>query len=214
LFPEHYGSPVQIPENRLLIHVRLGDVATLTHGYYGPLPISYYRYLCDQTGMNPIFIGELQSSPYVEALQSAFPSADFISGGSRLDDFQTIRHASNIAVAVSSFSAVAAYLSKARQIHLPIAGLFDPVRSWENDALPLKDPRYIFHRVSNDAWENRYEDHFGKNGVYLPAETEQLEALRDRIAGEHQLLRFRMRLGMERRAFFHSFLRLLSRLNP
>ena len=42
-----------------MIHIRVGDVATHTNKYYGPLPVTYYRYLLERTKLTPIFIGEL-----------------------------------------------------------------------------------------------------------------------------------------------------------
>ena len=48
-------------------------------------------------------------------------------------------------LSVSTFAWLAAWLSKAVQIHLPVCGLFNPMQVPDVDLLPITDPRYTFH---------------------------------------------------------------------
>jgi hypothetical protein len=158
-----FSEPVvKIPDDYLLIHIRAGDVAMPTHEKYGPLPIRYYEYLISKTGLRPLFISEPGSHRYIELIRTHFPKAEMIGGSSAINDFQTIRAAKNVALAVSSFCWMAAFLSiTAERIHLPLAGHFDPVEDPYPDFLPLADRRYVFHHVSREAWSKRYEDPVG-----------------------------------------------------
>src|ERR1700730_13379307 len=115
LFPET-APATEIPDDYLLIHVRLGDVSRPTHPLYGPLPIRYYEYLTTRTGLKPIFVGEFDSSNYTKALKSVFPTAVMLTSPSAISDFQIIRGAKHVALSVSSFSWMASFLStKAEQ---------------------------------------------------------------------------------------------------
>jgi hypothetical protein len=148
-----------VPDDTLLVHIRAGDVAALSHHLYGPLPISYYKHLHEMTGLNLAFIGELEDTDYIRSLRRALPRADFLNGGTPREDFQTIRSAKNVAIAVSTFSWMASYLSRAaRNIHLPLAGLFDPLQSPKTDFIPSKDKRFIVHAIPRQAWRKRYDD--------------------------------------------------------
>lgn len=114
LFPT-YEPIVRVPDDYLLVHIRSGDVATPTHWQYGPLPIRYYEYLFAQTGLRPLFIGEIARNCYFDLLKATFPKAELIGGASAIDDFQIIRGAKNVALSVSSFSWMAAFLSVTAQ---------------------------------------------------------------------------------------------------
>ena len=166
IFPLSDASCFNIPDDRLLIHVRAGDVSTFTHQNYGPLPISYYQYLIDKTGLLPIFIGEIAPSSYIEALHKLWPDAQFVGGASALSDFQTMRRAKHIAISVSTFSWLAAYLSNAASIHVPIAGLLDPETRSDIDLLPVKDGRYKFYHIPLAVWERRYEELFPSTSAF------------------------------------------------
>jgi hypothetical protein len=148
------------PDDRLLVNVRLGDVSVLSHPNYGPLPISYYQYLRNTTGLKLRFMGELDDSSYVQDLQDHFPDAEFSETRSPIEDFQTIRRAKHVAIATSSFSWLAAFLSNAQSIHVPVAGMLNPEERPDIDLLPLTDERYVFHAISRVAWSARYEDRF------------------------------------------------------
>ncbi|MDB5557184.1 MAG: hypothetical protein JWQ36_118, partial [Enterovirga sp.] len=61
-------------------------------------------------------------------------------------DFATVRRARNIVVSVSTFAWLAAWLSEATRIHLPVYGIFNPEQFRQIDLLPLADQRYIYYR--------------------------------------------------------------------
>ena len=177
-FPE--SEPlIRIPDDCLLIHVRAGDIATLSNVKYGPLPIRYYEYLIVQTDLRPLFICEPGHTPYIDLLTATFPKAEMIGGGSAIRDFQIIRNAKNVALSVSSFSWMATFLStRVRQIHLPLAGHFDPVDDPTPDFLPLNDDRYIFHRVPRKAWSQRYENPLGPRDGFSVVSKAAVRALK------------------------------------
>lgn len=164
---------VKIPDDHLLIHIRAGDVATLTHEKYGPLPTRYYEYLIAQTGLRPLFICEPGPTSYFDLLKATFPKAAVIGGELVIGDFQIIRDAKNVALSVSSFSWMATFLStRAQQIHLPLAGHFDPADDPTSDFLPLNDHRYIFHNVAKEVWSQRYQDPIGpRDGFSVASRT-------------------------------------------
>ena len=170
---------VRVPDDCLLIHIRAGDVATLTNDKYGPLPIRYYQYLLAQTGLRPLFICEPGRTHYIDLLKATFPKAEMIGGASAIEDFEIIRSAKNVALSVSSFSWMATFLSsRVQQIHLPLAGHFDPADDLTPDFLPLNDTRYIFHHVSREAWSKRYEDPVGPRDGYSIASRASVRALK------------------------------------
>jgi hypothetical protein len=167
-FPLKDGDGVSVGDDCILVHVRAGDVSVPSHESYGPIPISYYEYLFSETRLRPVFIGEISPSPYIDALKSKFPKAEFLGGLSAFDDFQTLRRARHLAISVSSFSWLAALLSNAESIHVPLAGLLDPRARPDVDLLPLGDARYRFHDISASAWQKRYSDIFAHRHDFRP----------------------------------------------
>lgn len=140
-------------DDSLLIPVRAEDLFTGRHTDYVPLPISYYRKIIDQHGLKPVFMGQLGSSLYCDGLRSAFPHAEFRAPASPLDDFRTMMAAPNIAIAVSSFAWLAAWLSpNAIKILLPVYGLFNPAQRPDVDLLPHDDLRYQFYEMPEMKW--------------------------------------------------------------
>ena len=111
----------------LLISLRMDEVLSGDHPPYVLLPVSFYRELVGQTGLKPVFFGQLTPSPYLDALKAAFPDARFVPGRNPVHDFETIRRSRNIVVSVSTFSWLAAWLSNAERVFLPLAGLFNPM---------------------------------------------------------------------------------------
>jgi hypothetical protein len=179
LFP--YSEPsAAIPDDCLLIHIRAGDVAALTNDKYGPLPIRYYEYLIVKTALRPLFISEQGRNDYFDLLKATFPNAEMIGGTSAIADFQIIRNAKNVALSVSSFSWMATFLStRVQQIHLPIAGHFDPMNDPFPDFLPINDSRYVFHNICRKAWSERYENPTGPRDGYSIASQVSIRALKN-----------------------------------
>ncbi len=191
LFP--LSNVDQFSTDQLVIHLRLGDVATPSHPDYGPLPISYYRHLVKMTGLDPVFIGEIDDSTYCQTLRREFPSAQFLGGQSAYDDFQMLRRAKHIAIAVSSYSWIASYLSKAESIHVPVAGMLDPRVRPEIDLLPANG-RYIFHAVRS--WASRYVDYIGSPQGFYKMSSREIAALNRKASLQTAARSLRIHAGM------------------
>lgn len=138
----------RVNDNQILLNVRAEDIENGWHSKYYPLPFSFYDYVIESTGLQPVFMGQLDAGDYVKALKQKFRGATFLPNGSPLEDFQTIRHAKQVALSISSFSWLAAWLSEeAESIHLPVAGLYDP-QSSDTQLLPVDDLRYQFYNIA------------------------------------------------------------------
>jgi hypothetical protein len=143
VFPEPSNVPKKLTEKHLLINIR---AAELLNGilHYPLLPVAYYEDIVARTGLEPVFVGQLTPSRYVDLLRKRFPKARFIDSQGARSDFDLIRSAKNIVVAISTFSWLAAWLSEAETIFLPLSGLFNPAHLRECDLLPLDDIRYRY----------------------------------------------------------------------
>jgi len=205
IFPLRQGEGVPIGDDCILTHIRAGDVSAPSHNSYGPIPISYYQYLISVTKLRPVFIGEISPSPYIEALASKFPKAEFVGGASAFDDFQTMRRARHLAISVSSFSWLAALLSNAETIHVPLAGLLDPRARPDVDLLPLGDPRYRFHNVSAGAWHNRYSDIFAHRCDFGPISAIEAGRLKAAAARWTAWKSAKVHFGLMRRMIVHKY---------
>jgi len=205
--PQFYQAVLPAPQvqppvddDTLLVHIRAGDVASPSHPSYGPLPISYYRYLAARTGLKLAFIGQLEKTPYVTALKEAFPDATYFCDGTPMNDFQAIRSAAHIAIGVSSFSWIAAFLStSARSVHLPLAGILDPRERPDVDALPLSDSRFVLHAIPKTCWRQRYQDHLADDASFKVVSRSRIIALKTLSALRTASASARIHLGLLRR---------------
>lgn len=135
-------------DDELVISVRLEDVLSGGHKNYFPLPVSTYRKVIDHVGKQPVFMGQIGDDPYSTFLRRTFPEARFVPSRGVMQDFNFIRNSSNIMLPISSFSWLAAWFSEtAKQIFLPIAGLFHPDARADIDMIPVSDSRYKFIRT-------------------------------------------------------------------
>jgi hypothetical protein len=130
--------------DELLCSIRQGDVLDARHPDYVLLPLDFYAELAARTGKRLVFMGQLDPSPYLEALQARFPTARFVPSGGGAMDFERIRRSRHIVPSISTFSWLAAWLSDAEQIFLPVLGLFNPAQNHGVHLLPLWDSRYRF----------------------------------------------------------------------
>lgn len=157
LFPRRPCPEVPGLQSSLLINVRGAEILKDTHADYGPLPIDFYRQVIERTGLPPIFMGQLADDPYSAALRHAFPNARFTPSQGAEADFEIIRSARHIVASVSTFSWLAAWLSDANSIHLPLCGIFNPRQRPDIDLTALGDSRYrcyefpVRHWVGSDA---------------------------------------------------------------
>ena len=140
----------------LLINLRMNEILTADYPPYVLLPVAFYRQVVRDTGLRPVFFGQITPCPYLDDLKAAFPAAEFIPGAGAIHDFEVIRRSRNVCVAISTFSWVAAWLSDAARIVMPLSGLFNPV--WGRiaasglDLVPRDDARYLFYLFPlNDA---------------------------------------------------------------
>jgi hypothetical protein len=130
----------------LLCNIRQGDILDGHHPDYVLLPIDFYADLITETGLAPVFLGQLEDSPYMHALRARFPHARYLVSRGAAADFERIRRSHNIVPAISTFSWLAAWLSQAEHIYMPVLGLFNPAQNRAVDLLPLDDARYRFYQ--------------------------------------------------------------------
>lgn len=142
----------------LLINVRGAEILGRGHADYGPLPVAYYRQLVEETGLTPVFLGQIGDDYASRLLRDSFPGAEFVPSRGPTADFAALRGAKNIAVSLSTFSWLAAWLSRAERIFLPVAGQFNPQQRPDIDLLPLDDRRYHFRRFPIRRWSGSTED--------------------------------------------------------
>ncbi len=126
--------------------IRGGETLDAIHSGYTLIPINFYADIFARTGLKPVFCGQTEPNVYVAALRSQFPNAIFLPPQGTLADFQTIRLSANIVVPISTFAWIAAWLSDAKQIILPVFGLFNPEQFPDHDLLPVGDSRYMFFK--------------------------------------------------------------------
>lgn len=131
-------------ERHLVINIRGAEIMDGLAWHYPLLPIGFYADLIEQTGLRPVFMGQLGDDPYCRALRARFADAIFVPSLGPLGDFETIRNSRNVVVSVSTFSWLAAWLSNADTVFLPLAGFFSPGQRPDIDLLPLDDPRYRY----------------------------------------------------------------------
>jgi hypothetical protein len=154
LFPAPAAAPEGFGADTLVINIRapmLRDAGG-HHPFYLPLPSAFYARLIAETGLRPVFLGQIGTDAYSEGLRAAFPRAVFLPSRGPLTDFGTLRASRHICVAVSTFSWLAAWLSEAETIHLPLAGILHPQLRPDINLLPLDDPRYRFHLLPPRRW--------------------------------------------------------------
>lgn len=153
--PESMSHIQGFGEDELVIHVRAGDILAGAHRDYAPLPLSYYRRIIADSGLRPVFVGQVpQKHPYGVALREQFSEAEFPSSLGLVEDFERIRRSRNICISISTFSWLAAWMSDARRIYLPVAGFLNPAQRRDIDLLPKDDPRYVFTEFPVSRWRS------------------------------------------------------------
>lgn len=131
-------------DGHLVVNVRGGEILDGKHKHYGPIPITYYDRLVEETGLTPVFMGQIGDDYYGSLLKSRYPGAIIHTSKGPMGDFQTIRNSKNIVVSISTFSWMAAWLSRADRIFMPLLGLFNPQQRPDVALTPLDDPRFIY----------------------------------------------------------------------
>ncbi len=169
--------------DHLVINLRGSEVYAAPRPDQTLIPAAFYEEVVLRTGLTPVFMGQVGANPYVDDLRRRFPDAEFLpSYGSKLD-FEIIRRSRNIVVSVSTFSWLAAWLSDAEQIILPLSGFLNPFQAPEADLLPLRDPRYQFHLFPINyavPAEDHDKVHRAMTGTWRQVTSSMLEEMRAR----------------------------------
>ena len=149
----------------LTIHVRAGDiwqenVTRAPHESYCGLPFSFYQTIIEQQDWQKIYIvTEDAQDPMVCKLAYSYGAS--IVSGTAIEDFNFIKSSKNIVLAVSTFSWFAAFLSQARRIYYPLAGMFHhEIRPDIN--LKVDEERYHYQQVYPDG---QFQDSF--RGIFF-----------------------------------------------
>ena len=145
LFPHLPDQLDHASGGELLISIRGGDVLRGIHPHYTLLPAEFYAALARQTGLRPVFFGQLENNAYMDELRSRFPNARFVQGRDPGYDFDYIRKSKNIVLSVSTFAWLAAWLSDAAHVFFPISGMFNPAQHPSSMLIPWDDPRFHFY---------------------------------------------------------------------
>ena len=143
----HVG--VAFGDDYIVCPIRGGETLRVVNGDYVQVPIAFYQEVIAETRLRPVFMGQLGQNVYTDELRARFPEATFLPSINPMEDFQTIRRSRNIILSISTFSWLAAWLSDASQIIMPLAGLFNPGRCPNHDFIPYSEPQYRFFRFPN-----------------------------------------------------------------
>lgn len=181
----------------LLCNIRQGEVLDARHPDYVLVPIDFYAELVQRTGLAPVFMGQLESTPYMDALRARFPKARYQPSQGAAADFAYIRGSRHIVPAISTFSWLAAWLSEADRVFLPVLGLLHPLQSRATHLLPLDDERFRFtlfpHHYAVPV--ARYEAaHAAIRGLWRAMPAEKLRTLLARAAPTRDLGAYLMAL--------------------
>jgi hypothetical protein len=146
LFPSRSPAKKVYGSNFVVCPVRGAEILKGIHPDYVVVPIAFYQKMFDQIGKQPVFIGQIEENKYCDCLRKAFPDACFEPSHDRIADFETIRTSDTLILPVSTFAWLAAWLSNASKIVLPVLGLYNHWQQPNIDLLPLVDYRYEFYQ--------------------------------------------------------------------
>lgn len=151
------NQPVQgFGMDEIVFNIRGGEVLENVQKDYIVLPKEYYQMIVQDSGLKPVFFGQIGDNEYSKYLKKAFPDARFVEGKGAIHDFEVLRRSFNIAIAVSTFSWLAAWLSHARNIYMPIGGIFNPNQMKLQNFLPIGESSYKFVALPYMEAENLY----------------------------------------------------------
>lgn len=174
-------------ETHIVIHIRAEDILFGKSGDYGPIPFEYYRVILRETGLKPVFVGQLANDYYSNLLKTAFPDALFVQPQTPIKDFQRIRNSKNIVLSLSTFAWLAAWLSDAQRIYMPLIGGWNPEQRPDINLTPADEPRFIYDLFPARIWKASPEQ---------IASLEHDRAFRRVTAAEIDSMRRRVRLKL------------------
>lgn len=146
LFPASSGAETVrgFGPHELVCSIRGAEILQARHPDYFPLPPAYYARLQQDSGLDLVFFGQLGDDPYSLSLRAAFPRARFVSSVNQNHDFEVLRRSRNVALSISTFAWLAAWLGEAERIYLPVGGMFSPAQHPGQFYLPLDEPAYRY----------------------------------------------------------------------
>ena len=162
--------------DELLINIRGQEILSGVAPDYVLIPVGYLRQIVAETGLRPVLMGQLTPGPYLEELRTGLPEARFLASEGSMEDFSIIRNAKHIVISVSTFSWLAAWLSNAERIFLPVAGMFSPFQCPAINLLPLRDPRYRF---------DLFPSYFATTPAVAVEQHRRMDGLWRRVGGTH-----------------------------
>lgn len=152
----HSVDTSPITPRSLVINVRSNEVLRDVHQDYGPVPVDYFEQIAQQTGLEPVIVGQLGDDRYSDEIRRRFDGCMIVESVSPIADFELIRSATNLVFGVSTFSWLAAWLStNTEQVFMPVSGIFNPAQRPDIDLLPVSDERYRFYDFPTEIWSAR-----------------------------------------------------------
>ncbi|MEQ1940267.1 hypothetical protein ABMA46_18645 [Mesorhizobium sp. CN5-321] len=171
-------------EEYVVFNIRGAEILKNCHADYRPVPFSYFDTVIATAKARPVFLGQIGDDDYSRELRKRYPDAVFQPSRGPLIDFETLRRSHQIAIAVSTFSWLAGWLSSAKVIHYPMSGMLNPLQRPDIDLTPSEDPRYRFYHFPVQKWSATAAE---MNELWVPGEHRLLSvnevcALRQRAA--------------------------------
>lgn len=138
--------------DEILLNVRADEILKARHKDYGPIPLGFYTAVLRETGLKPVFMGQLGTDSYSQLLRDTFPDARFIASQGVMGDFDAMRRARHLAVSVSTFSWAAGWLSEAESLHMPLLGFMNPAQRPDIALMPRADARFHYYGFAPRRW--------------------------------------------------------------
>lgn len=139
-------------EDDIVINIRAGELLSGEYFWYPLVPPEFYKEIVNRTKYNPVFIGQIQNGSYIERIKEIFPKARMIPSAGPMVDFNRLLHARRLCISVSTFSWLAALISRADEIHYPLLGFLHPFtiqRGFHGhggvNLTPINDLRYRYY---------------------------------------------------------------------
>jgi hypothetical protein len=138
--------------DEILLNVRADEILKARHRDYGPIPMGFYTAVLRETGLKPVFMGQLGTDSYSRLLRETYPAARFIPSQGVMGDFDAMRRARHLAVSVSTFSWAAGWLSQAESLHMPLLGFMNPAQRPDIALMPQGDARFRYYGFAPRHW--------------------------------------------------------------
>ncbi|MCM5555066.1 hypothetical protein [Pleomorphomonas sp. NRK KF1] len=170
----------------IVINIRGEDILFGKSADYGPIPLTYYRSIIEETGKTPVFMGQLFDDYYSNMIRAEFPDAIYVPHTTPIRDFQIIRNSQNIVVSLSTFSWLAAWMSDAKRIYMPLIGGWNPEQRPDGNLTPADDPRFVYDLFPIRKWKATPEQIAGltTESDFRRVTVAEIDALRDRASGK------------------------------